>query len=671
LSKRKGKEVYIEPVVDRESRRYSFSVHKGKPTDGFDPGQGTVGRAGGECVLTNAPIPLDYIREQGQTGDLSFRLMAIAAEGNRERVYLAPLPEHEAAADCTPPWQPDTSLPDKALGFRVQRYGINEHRKLFSPRQLTAMATFSELVVSAMAEVRERSKDRAATGYSEALGLHLAFIVSKLADMANAFCAWEPLAQCPRHLFGKQTISMVWDFAEGNPFSSSSGSWEVLVKNQLGSLESDPMSHQRSVGGVAQQHDIANPIDFVEQPVVSTDPPYYDNIGYADLSDFFFVWLRRSLADAYPTLFSTVLTPKSSELIAAPFRHDGNMAAAKDYFESGLTKAVNNIRDNTALDAPITIYYAFKQSEVDEGGEASTGWETMLQAVIGVGLSINGTWPVRTETSSRLRGQNSNALASSIVLVCRPRDAETSIATRRDFANSLRQELPKAIKHLQSGNVAPVDLAQASIGPGMAVFSRYKQVVNADGSPMSVREALQMINQVLDESLSEQEAYFDSESRFAIRWFEQYGTQEGPFGDAETLAKAMAVSVQGIMEAGIIHSRGGKVRLLRRDELDAAWSLENDDRLTNWEVTQHLIRKLEADGETGAAELLAAVQHLKGGEYAEYARELAYRLYSTCERKDWAAEARAYNGLVVSWPEIAKLAHAMRGRPKFQQREMF
>ena len=666
LSKRKGNEVFVEPVVDSKSQQYGFTVRKGTPSDDFDPGKGTVGRLGGECVLTGTPIPLDYVREQGQENALSYRMIAIAAEGVRKRVYLPPIPEHEEAANsAVPSWQPDTSLPDKALGFRVQKYGIDKHHKLFSPRQLTAMDAFSSIIVDVIADVRERCDDHVSNEYPEAVGLHLAFLVSKLADMANAFCAWEPLAQCPRHLFGKQTISMVWDFAEGNPFSSSSGSWDVLVKNQLGSLESPLMAHDRPVAGTARQHDIANPVTFVSGPVISTDPPYYDNIGYADLSDFFFVWLRRSLSESYPELFSTLLTPKTPELIATPFRHDGDSAAAKEHFESGLTKAVRNMRDNTATDAPITIYYAFKQSEGDESGEASTGWETMLQAVIGVGLAITGTWPVRTENASRLRGQGSNALASSVVLVCRLRLEDASMVTRRDFANALRKELPGAIKHLQSGNIAPVDLAQASIGPGMAVFSRYRKVVNADGSPMSVREALQLINQVLDEALAEHESDYDSETRFALRWFEQYGMQEGPFGDAETLAKAMAVSVNGVAEAGILEAGAGKVRLLKRDELPDDWDPMTDSRLVVWEVTQYLIRTLEQDGEMAAAELLGKV-----GSLADIARDLAYRLYATCERKKWAQEALAYNSLVIAWPEILKLARQIQPEAETQQ-EMF
>ena len=443
---------------------------------------------------------------------------------------------------------------------------------------------------------------------------------------------------------------MTWDYAEGNPFSKSSGN----IDNNIDWVAKVIEKLHPAAFGVSIQEDAAAGKWPVDEPVVSTDPPYYDNIGYADLSDFFYVWLRKTLSDFYPALFGTVVTPKSEELIASAYRHDGSKNDAKTFFEGGLTRVLTSVQKSASRSIPVTIFYAFKQAESSDESDtvASTGWETMLTGVIGSGFSITGTWPVRTEMSNRSIGMGANALASSIVLVCRTRNEHAPMVTRRDFANALRKELPEAIKHLQSGNVAPVDLAQASIGPGMAVFSRYSKVVNADGSQMSVREALQLINQVLDESLVEQESDFDSETRFALRWFEQYGMQEGPFGDAETLAKAMAVSVSGVVEAGIAKSGAGKVRLLKREELDPDWNPKTDTRLTMWEVTQYLIHRLETGGEMAAAELVRDVS----GERGEIAKELAYRLYQTCDRKKWAEEARRYNAFVASWPEIVRLS---------------
>ena len=389
-----------------------------------------------------------------------------------------------------------------------------------------------------------------------------------------------------------------------------------------------------------------------EHVLEATDPPYYDNIGYADLADFFYIWLRRSLASIYPDLLSTLLTPKAQELVATPYRFDGDRAKANRFFEEGFRRAFDRLRAASHLDYPVTLFYAFKQAEEDgDGGVASTGWETMLKGLLEVGFAVTGTWPMRTERGVRSVGIGTNALASSVVLVCRPRAIDAVLATRREFIAALRAELPDALKHLQHGNIAPVDLAQAAIGPGMAVFSRYAKVVEADGSQMTVRTALGLINQALDEILTEQEGDFDADTRFAVAWFDQRGTAEGPFGEAETLSKAKNVSVGGLVEAGILHSRAGKMRLLARDELDPHWNPTTDRRLTIWEVTQHLAKRLSDGGEDAVAELLRRV-----GGLGETARELAYRLYGICERKGWAQEALAYNALVVAWPEIARLA---------------
>jgi putative DNA methylase len=396
----------------------------------------------------------------------------------------------------------------------------------------------------------------------------------------------------------------------------------------------------------------------VTSAVVSTDPPYYGNIDYAELSDFFYIWLRRSLSKIYPDIFNTLLVPKAQALVATPFRFDGDREKARDFFEDGLRKTFNQVHDIQNSAFPLTVYYAFKQSETDEDDEensevaiASTGWETMLEGLLQAKFTITGTWPMRTESSGRAVARNANALASSIVLVCRPRPVDAPTATRREFIASLKRELPPALKELQRGYIAPVDLAQATIGPGMAVFSRFSEVLDADGSPMRVRAALALINQTLDEFLTEQEGEFDSDTRWALAWFEQFGHNEGAFGDAETLSKAKNTSVNGLVHAGILEARAGKVRLLKRDELDADWTPEKDDRRAVWEATQYLIRALDEGGEQAAADLLRRL-----GSLGETARDLAYRLYSICERKGWASGALAYNMLAAAWPRLTELA---------------
>lgn len=414
-------------------------------------------------------------------------------------------------------------------------------------------------------------------------------------------------------------------------------------------------------------------VTAVEAPLISTDPPYYDNVPYADLADFFYVWLRRSLAGVYPFLFDTLLTPKLPELVADSFRHGGR-AEAERFFETGLGAAFASLRAAQHPDYPLTVYYAFKQTESDPddgasngiGGVAviaSTGWETMLQGLLGAGFAITGTWPMRSELGSRMRSQGSNALASSIVLVCRPRPTKAPAVNRREFTASLKHELPGAVRGLQAGNIAPVDLAQAAIGPGMAVFSRYCEVLDASGRPLTVRQALQLINQTLDEVLGEQEGEFDHDTRWAITWFEQRGFEDGPFGDAEQLSKARNVGVNGLVEAGIAQARGGRVRLMRRDELPVDWDPLTERRLTVWETTQHLIRALNTGGEQMAGVLLAKVVATRA-DLGEVARDLAYRLYLTCERKKWSQEGGAYNGLVVAWPSIQAHAAGVETRPQ-------
>lgn len=405
-------------------------------------------------------------------------------------------------------------------------------------------------------------------------------------------------------------------------------------------------------GSAAQCDATAQSCTLVQRLAISTDPPYYDNIGYADLADFFYVWLRRSLASTYPALFSTMLTPKAAELVADPFRSDGDKAKSERRFEEAFEKAFMNLRKAADPSWPLTVFYAFKQSEHDDSGVASTGWETMLAGLLRAGFAVTATWPMRTELGNRMRNQASNALASSIVLACRPRSETAGITDRRGFLAALHAELPRALRELQQGNIAPVDLAQAAIGPGMAVFSRYAKVVEPTGEPMPVRSALALINQVLDEVLAEQEGEFDADTRFAIKWFEQYGFEEADYDPAEGLARAMNVSVKGLEDAGILVAKAGRVRLLRRGELTADWDPATDTRLPVWEVTQQLVRALWDEGsEAKGGELVRRL-----GGVGEVARDLAYRLYAICERRGWAEDALGFNALVTSWPEIARRA---------------
>jgi len=546
---------------------------------------------------------------------------------------------------------------------------------LFTPRQLVALTTFSDLVQ----EARERVKNDAlirgltddnksftsggtgATAYADAVSLYLGILVDKMAFLGSNVSYWEPTAQCPRGIFGRQAIQMTWDYAEPNVFSGSSGCWNGFIKSLLDGVEALFNGCRSDFIGHAVQEDASKQLLSMNK-VVSTDPPYYDNISYADLSDFFYVWLRRSLKPVFPELFTMLAVPKAEELVATPYRHVSK-EKAEQFFLNGMTKAMNRLAEQGHPAFPVTIYYAFKQSEKKGDIDISrTGWETFLEAVIRAGFAISGTWPMRTEMVAALK-DTSNVLASSIVLVCHPIETNEMFATRREFVTKLKSELPQALAHLQRGNIAPVDLAQAAIGPGMAIYTRYAKVLDAEGKPLSVRGALALINQTLDEALAQQEGDFDADTRWALAWFEQSGFAEGEFGVADTLSKAKNTSVAGLVQAGILSSGHGKVRLLRPDELPANWDPATDKRLTIWEMVHHLIRVLEAGGE-GAAATLAA----KLGSKSETARELAYRLYTLCERKKRAAEALSYNSLVQSWPEIMRLANENTERRQVQSK---
>jgi len=560
LSTKAGKEAYVEPVIENSSYRFAVKVGKPKSVEKTKNGTSAGKRRAFTCLISGVPIGYDYIRLEAKAGRMGARLMAVVAEGERRRVYLQPTEEMEVIVQSAKPeWKPDCEMPMKHRNFQPPVYGMNNLGDLFTQRQLVALTTFSGLVDEAMENIR---RDAAIAGlpdagktlsnggfgavaYAQAVSVYLGFALDKGANYWSSLCAWHTGAEKMISTFGRQALPMVWDYTEANPFSDSSGN--VL----LGIEQAAKMIESLGVGtnGFALQADAAAQ-SISEKKVVSTDPPYYDNIAYADLSDFFYVWLRRSLAPVFPDLFTTLAVPKAEELIAAPNRH-GNKEKAEAFFLDGMTQAIHILAEKSHPSFPVTIYYAFKQSENDDvNGVASTGWETFLDAVSRAGFAVTGTWPVRTEYTGNLK-KNMSSLASSIILVCRKRREDSSTSTRREFVTALKAELPMALAHLQRGNIAPVDLAQAAIGPGMAIYTRYAKVLDAEGTPLPVREALTLINQTLDEALAEQEGDFDADSRWALAWFEQSGFAEGEYGVAETLSKAKNTSVMSLNQCRI------------------------------------------------------------------------------------------------------------------------
>lgn len=679
LSKKKGKEAWVEPIINNNQSlpviKFEVKTGEGKPIEG------TTSRKGVVCLACATPSNLDYVRSEGKAGRMDAQLMAIVAEGNKKRIYLSPDDENERIANSAKPeWKPEIELIGKAAA-NVSLYGLQTHSKLFTSRQLVALNTFSDLVSKVRETIRQNAtsiemlngdfsttqEEVSTTAYADAVATYLSFAVDRCIDYWSSIATWHSSNQQVRCTFARQAISMTWDYIEANPFSNSSGGWISLYSSTIEALQNIPCSAK----GVASQIDATSSEIYRESIVVSTDPPYYDNICYADLSDFFYVWLRRSLSSIYPELFSTLLVPKEPELVATPYRFNGKKQKAKEFFETGLKKAFQRMRKMASNRYPLTIYYAFKQTETEinrKNGKstiASTGWETMLEGLIQAGFSITGTLPMRSEQHHRMIANNSNALASSIALVCRPRSDDAPSATRRQFLKQLQKEFPADLATLQQGNIAPVDLAQASIGLGMSVFSRYSKVLEADGNPMRVRTALQIINSYIDEFLNEQEGEFDPDTRWALTWFEQYQFEEGQYGDAETLSKAKNTSIKGLEEAGILVAKNGKVRLLQREELPENWNPAKDNRTPDWEATQYLIQTLDKQGEIGAAKLLAQL-----GDKGEVCRDLAYRLYVICDRQGWTQEAVSYNSLVTSWSEINRLAAMEQQSEKMVQGEL-
>ncbi|MBF0185779.1 MAG: DUF1156 domain-containing protein [Magnetococcales bacterium] len=658
LSSKAGKEAYVEPVLEGDS--YRFTVKMGNPPEWAKGGTTAGKRAAFICLLSKSPIDYNHIRTEGKAGRMGQRLMAIVAEGVRGRVYLPPTLEQIATAESArSDWSPEMELPNNPRDFKTPNYGLTKFGDLFTPRQLVALTTFSDLVGEAIERCRQDAVaagmaddgvgldagGTGATAYAQAVGVYLGLALGRAADYWTGNATWEPLGCFIAHAFTKQAIPMVWDFAEGNPFSDGTGNWEQTALSWVVRVVQE---FNPPVTGSSQQQD-ASRQDISISKVISTDPPYYDNIGYADLSDYFYVWMRRSLRSVFPNLYATLAVPKAEELVATPYRH-GSKEKSERFFMDGMTMAMQRLAGQAHPAFPVTIYYAFKQSETDDSkGTSNTGWETFLDAVIRAGFSIHGTWPMRTERANRSVGLGVNALASSIILVCRKRASDAPTVSRREFIRELNATLPEALDAMTRGGVnspvAPVDLSQAIIGPGIAIFSQYASVLEADGKPMSVRTALQLINRFLAED------DFDHDTQFCLHWFEGYGWATGKFGEADVLARAKGTSVAGLVEAGVVESGKGELRLLRWAELPADWSPENDTRTPIWEALHQMIRSLNQGGESDSGALLARMP-----ERAESMRALAYRLYTLCERKGWAEDARAYNELVTSWTGIEQSA---------------
>lgn len=663
LCSKKGRQAYVDLAVSGDS--FTFHVRQGSYPREAAIGTSLGKKKGFRCALSGAPITFKYLREEARAGRMGRSLMAMVAIHKGQRVYLSPSPEHAASAECAPPsWKPDLAIPEKALGFSVQNYDIRTYADLFTTRHLRAFTTFVDLLgevhsrVMADAAQRGMSHDSVPFGqggtgaqaYADAICVYLSCVMTRSLHFSTTNSSWIPKDSAIRSAFGKQVLTMLWDYAEANPFEQSSAGWEQCEKVIAKCIEFLPQEQ----GGRGEQRSATAGSDR-QRYHICTDPPYYDNIGYADLSDFFYAWLRPCLRKQFPDLFSTMSVPKAEELVAAPHRH-GSAAKAEQFFLTGMRHAFAALAATSHPAAPMVIFYAFKQSETKGDLTNSTGWETFLEAVVSSGLSVTGTWPVRTEADNRQRSQASNSLASSVVLICRARPQGTGVLSRRQFVRLLNEHLPLSLDAMTRESeglpspVAPVDLSQAIIGPGMSIFSRYEAVLEADGTPMTVKTALQLINRFLAED------DFDADTQFCLHWFEQHGWETGKFGEADTLARAKGTSVDGVKQSGVVEAGGGNVRLLRWRDYPTDWDARSDSRLPVWEALHQLIRAYQTEGDTGASKVLAAV-----ASKAETSRQLAYRLYTLCERKGWAEDARAYNEVVTGWSSIETAAAKIPG----------
>ena len=644
LCNKPRKSVWIKPVVDGTD--ISFEVHTGKPNGEAEVAAGTKAGRGANfrCLLTGDAITADYVKAEGMAGRMGWRLLAIVVEGRKGRGYLPPTKEHESLAFSErPDWRPEFPLSQHPQYMSVTNYGPTNISDLFMDRQTIALNTFLNLIPEVVKDIHDKAYRNAITSY-------LVLSVSRLANRQSTSAFWDTTGEKVQQVFAMQALPMRWDTVEGNPFSSSSGNFIGQVEYLAKSVAALPCAE--GVGSVKQLN--AQNADF-SGFVVSTDPPYYDNVPYADLSDFFYVWLKKGLASTYPDLFSTMLVPKQEELVADHKRHGGK-DEADSFFLDGMTTVMRHMATQGRADVPAAIYYAFRQGEVDDSGFSVKGWATFLQAIVDAGYSIGATWPVRTELVGNLK-KNKNALATSVVMACRPRASDAESISRVEFIRALRRELPAALKEMHRANIAPVDIPQASIGPGIAIFSRYGSVIERDDRPMSVKTALQIINEELDQHLSSQEGDFDPETRFAVSWYTQHGYDKGVFGDADNLARARGISVDDVKHAGIAESSAGRVRIYKREELDEGWSPETDQHITIWECLQYLVRQYELDGISHGTALLLKKM---GSDKAEAVKDLAYCLYdiSANKRKD-AKEGAPFNALIADWTELTRQAAAI------------
>lgn len=684
LSSKKGKEAIVTPIKDRAKGGYRFVVDAG----GIAPGELSRAKAGTKagrganftCLLSGAPIAGDYIKAEGKAGRMGSRLMAVVAEGNRTRVYLDPTEAmEEVAGSAVPEWKPEATISGSVQYLGIKPYGMHRFEQLFTDRQLVALTTLSDLILNAREKVLSDARDvgdeggpagawlqdtarladggNGAQAYADAVATYLGLCVSRQANRSSNLNFWDPGGANVQQVFARQALPMVWDFCEANPFSDSSGNFNGQVAYLANVVAASPSASAQAA--VIQQNAAGN-TPLVNQAMVASDPPYYDNVPYADISDFFYVWQRRTLSNIQPELFRRVLTPKEEELVAFAYRH-ADKKAAETFFMNGIGRALRNIHNSSADGFPVTLYYAFRQSEIAKEGLTSPGWATFLQGLVDAEYSIDGTWPMRTELAGNLKKRR-NALASSIVLVCRKRPPDAPIKTRREFVARLRSTLPDALAKIRAGGVGPVDMAQASLGPGMGVFTASAKVLEPDDTPMTVRTAIALINQIRDEISGEEATGYDSDTRFCIDWFETFGMDEGKAGDAIGIAQAYDVGLDELVQAGAFRARGGSARLLRRDELPADWDPSTDKRLTDWECAQHLARVLEspAGGIAAAAKLYANMPPERG----EAARMLAYRLYDICERKDRATEAQVWNMLAREWSALEAAASDIERDPQ-------
>ncbi len=665
LSTKEGKKAWVEPVIDASAPDgWRVEVRTG-PLSKADEEQRKTGtktsRGNFRCLLTGAAVDEERNRAEGRAKQLGYRLIAIVAESERGRTYLSPSTEHEAIArSAAPDWEPEGELFEKALGFRVPAYGLTRWADLFSSRQLCFLTTLSDLVEEVRSFVIddfEKTAGTEANAYADAIATYLAFALGKVANIGSSLAGWMSDRGAFRETFARQALSMTWDFAEANPFADAGGSLSTAIEKGAMVVEELPAC---SPGKISQK--AAQKNSYSDEPIViSTDPPYYDNIGYADLSDFFYVWLRRALGSTWPELFRRLSTPKDDELVVTPARHGGK-SGAEAFFMSGMGQALTAMRLATTDKEPLAVYYAFKQSEAAEEGITSAGWSSFLQATVDAGLVIDGTWPVRTEGPGRMRGQGSNALASSIVLVCRKRAAGAQVVTRTDFIRALKREMPAAIDAIRKAGVGPVDMQQSVIGPGMGVFSRHAKVLEDDDSAMSVKTALAVINRVWEEIENELDQVFDAETQVALAWFATYGFDARPSGELITLTTAKNTSDRALFASGVFKDLKGKTGLTPRKELPAGWTPAGDKTLTTWECVQHTARVLNAPdgGGEAAAKLVAQM-----GAKAEEARALAYRLFEIATNKGWAGEALVYNELAQEWTKLEDRAATLdnEGRP--------